>query len=120
MDQLPPQVRQQAVQLQEAEQRAQALATQRQQLQTNLNETEEALKELDKRDEETTLYKSVGGVLVKSDRSEAVKELEERKETLNIRIETVKKQEEKVRSQLEQMRAKIQTALQGQQFGGAG
>ncbi|KXB00273.1 prefoldin subunit beta [candidate division MSBL1 archaeon SCGC-AAA261G05] len=114
MEELPPQVQHQLTQFQQTQQRAQALATQRRQLEINLRETERALKELENLGEDATLYKSVGRIMAETNSSNAKEELEDRKETLDLRVKTVERQQERINKKMEEMRAKIQDALRGQ------
>ena len=117
MEKLSPQLRHQLAQFQQAQQQAQALMTQRQQLELLMRETERALEELDKLQEGAAVYKSVGTILVKSEREELKKSLSEQKETLDLRIKTLERQEERVVQRLREMREKLEGALKGKQLG---
>ncbi|KXA90578.1 prefoldin subunit beta [candidate division MSBL1 archaeon SCGC-AAA259I09] len=118
MEQLPPQIQEQAQQLQQVQQQVESLARQKQQLEINSQETERALEEISDIDKDTPIYKSIGGIMVKTDLSDAEEELKERQETLNLRIKQIERQEERSRKRLEKLRAKIQDALQGQGLSG--
>ena len=118
MEELSPQMRHQVAQFQQAQQQAQALVAQKQQLELILRETERAVEELDKLPEGSTVYKSVGSILVKADREAVKKELTENKETLDLRIKTIERQEERVVGRLREMRDKIQEALKAGQLTG--
>ena len=117
-EELPPQLRHQLAQYQQAQQQAQALGLQRQQLELALRETERALEELEKVEEDATVYKSVGGILIKANRDQLKQELTERKETLDLRIKTVERQEGRIIERLKEMREKLQEALKARQVGG--
>ncbi len=69
-----------------------ALAMQKQQFQTQLFETEGALKELANTPQ---AYKIIGGIMVAADKQALIKELEGRKELLDLRIQSIEKQQEK-------------------------
>jgi len=116
MEELSPQLRHQLAQFQQAQQQAQALMTQRQQLELLMRETERTLEELDKLQEGAPVYKSVGTILVKSEREELKKSLSEQKETLDLRIKTIGRQEERVVQRLREMREKLEVALKGKQL----
>ena len=116
MEDLSPQLRHQLAQFQQAQQQAQALMTQRQQLELLMRETERALEELDKLQEGAPVYKSVGTILVKSEREELKKSLSEQKETLDLRIKTLGRQEERIVQRLREMREKLEVALKGKQL----
>ncbi len=116
MEKLSPQLRHQLAQFQQAQQQAQALMTQKQQLELLMRETERALEELDKIQEGAAVYKSVGTILVKSEREELKKSLSGQKETLDLRIKTLGRQEERVVQRLREMREKLEGALKGKQI----
>lgn len=70
----------------------QQFLAQKQALQIELNEIINALNELENSDEE--VYRVLGPVMVKSEKSRLRPELEERKKLLDSRISSVEKQEE--------------------------
>jgi prefoldin beta subunit len=110
---LPPQVQEQLVRLQQLQQTLQSVATQKQQLELELNETDKAITELEKSTDETPVYKSVGSILVKSDRQNLLTELKERKELLTTRVTVLGKQEDRTRERLKEAQEKLQERLQG-------
>lgn len=108
---LPPQVQERLLRLQQLQQTLQSVVTQKQQLELELTETEQALSELEKLDEKTTIYKSIGSLLVKAEKAKITTELTERKELLNTRITVLGKQEERLRSQAKDLQARLQKDL---------
>jgi prefoldin beta subunit len=110
---LPPQLQEQLVRLQQLQQTLQSVVTQKQQLELELNETDKALSELEKSTDETPVYKSVGSILVKSSRQTLLTELKERKELLTTRVTVLGKQEERTRERLKEVQEKLQERLQG-------
>jgi prefoldin beta subunit len=110
---LPPQVQEQLVRLQQLQQTLQSVVTQKQQLELELNETDKALSELEKSTDETPVYKSVGNILVKSNRQTLITELKERKELLTTRVTVLGKQEDRTRERLKEVQDKLQERLQG-------
>ena len=110
---LPPQVQEQLVRLQQLQQTLQSVATQKQQLELELNETDKAIAELEKSTDETPVYKSVGSILVKSNRQNLLTELKERKELLTTRVTVLGKQEDRTRERLKEAQEKLQERLQG-------
>lgn len=91
----------------------------KQQVQLQLSEVRNALKEIEKTSE-GAVYKLVGNVLVSKNREELVSELNEKKETLEIRLKSLEKQESLLRKQLEELEKKLSKKLSGSQVGGAG
>jgi len=92
-------------------------------MELQLKEVTRALEEVQKLGEDAEVYKSVGNLLIKSEKGNVEAELKERKETLELRINTLKRQEEKVTSRLKELQAKIQDAIRSRATrtpGGAG
>ncbi|RLF53505.1 MAG: prefoldin subunit beta [Thermoplasmata archaeon] len=98
--------------LQQMRMQLQMIIQQRQQVEARLKETEEALEELNKVDEKTPIYKSIGSILVKTKgKSEVVKELQSDKESLELRKNTLEKQEGRTKEKLNELQSKVQNAL---------
>jgi len=108
---LPPQVQERLLRLQQVQQSLQSVLTQKQQLELELAETDQALSELAKLDENATIYKSIGSLLVKTEKDKVTTELTERKELLNTRITVMGKQEERLRTQAKDLQARLQKDL---------
>jgi prefoldin beta subunit len=108
---LPPQVQEELVRLQQLQQTLQAVVSQKQQLEMDMTETDRALTELEKVTGETPVYKSVGSILVKADRQVLLSELKERKELLNTRVTVLGRQEERTRERLKDIQQKLQEKL---------
>ena len=111
ISELPPQVQERLLRLQQRQQTLQAVLTQKQQLELELTEVEQALSELETLTDAAIIYKSVGSLLVKSERSKVTSELNERKELLNMRINVLGKQEERLRSQVKDLQVRLQRDL---------
>ena len=88
------------------EQNLQNLAVQKQGFQIQLLEIESALKELEKTQE---VYRIVANIMVKGNKNKLKKELEEKKETTELRISSIEKQEKK----LKQKASALQTEVLG-------
>ena len=108
---LPPQVQERLLRLQQLQQTLQQILTQKQQLELELTEIEQALSEMEKVDDNTVIYKSVGSLLVKAEKVKVTTELNERKELLNTRVGVLGKQEERMRSQAKELQTKLQRDL---------
>lgn len=108
---LPPQVQERLMRLQQRQQTLQSVLAQKQQLEMELAEVEQALAELEKMTDDAVIYKSIGSLLVKSERTKVIGELNERKELVNMRIGVLGKQEERLRSQLKELQTKLQEDL---------
>jgi len=108
---LPPQLQEQIARLQQLQQTLQVVVSQRQQLEVEHSEIERALAELDKLADDATVYKSVGALLVKSDRKAVLAELKERNDLVNMRISVLTKQEERAREKLKELQERVQRRL---------
>jgi len=108
---LPPQVQERLLRLQQLQQTLQAVLTQKQQLELELTEVEQASSELVNLTEDAVIYKSIGSLLVKSEKPKVTQELNERKELLNMRISVLGKQEERLRTQAKDLQTKLQRDL---------
>jgi prefoldin beta subunit len=110
-NELTPQVQEELVRLQQLQQTLQAVASQKQQLEMDMSETDRALVELEKITGETPVYKSVGNILIKAHKDELLTELKEKKELLNTRVTVLGRQEERTRERLKDMQEKLQEKL---------
>ena len=86
------------------EQNLQNLSVQRQNFQIQLLEIESALKELDKTKE---AYKIVANIMVKGDKEEMKKDLEQKKETVELRIGSFEKQEKQLREKASKLQEQV-------------
>ena len=108
---LPPQVQQRLLRLQQLQQTLQGVLTQKQQLDLQLTDNEQALSELEKLTDSAVIYKSIGSLLVKSEKTKVATELAERKELVNMRIKVLAKQEERLQTQVKGLQEKLQQDL---------
>ncbi|MEM4699809.1 MAG: prefoldin subunit beta [Candidatus Nezhaarchaeales archaeon] len=109
--QLPPEIQNKLLQLQESQERLRALVIRRQQFELELREVQRALEELEKLSPDAPVYKTVGSLLFLADRNKTMSELQDRKETLELHIKTLERQESLARKQVEELRQKIAQSL---------
>jgi len=105
---LPPEIREQLMRLQQLQQTLQAVVTQKQQLELEKAEIEKAFSELEKSAEGAAVYKNVGNILIKSERQKLLDELNERRELTETRVTVLGKQEERTRTRLTELQQKLQ------------
>ncbi len=108
---LPPAVQERLLRLQQLQQTLQTVLTQKQQLELELLEVDQALSELEKASDDVAIYKSIGSLLVKSEKTRVTTELNERKELANMRISVLGKQEERLRGQVKELNERLQKDL---------
>lgn len=94
--------------LQQMEHTIQGLDSTRQQLQAQLFELDSAIAALEKA---PSAYKIVGSVMVSADPKTLLKELQEKKEILDVRISSVEKQESKLRDSAKALQEEVMSAL---------
>jgi prefoldin beta subunit len=111
LSKLPPQVQQRLMRLQQLQQSLQGVMAQKQQLEMQLNEVEQAKAELEKLEETAVVYKSIGAILVKSEKNTVETELSERKELLKMRVDVLAKQDERIKTQVKELQEQLQQDL---------
>lgn len=120
---IPPWLREQLARLQQLQQNLQAIMIQKQQLEAESVEIEKATEELKKSEQDETVYKSVGPLLIKTKKDDTLKELDEKKDLANTRLVVLGKQETRVKENLKEVENKINEMIrmgQGQGQGQAG
>ena len=112
MDSVSPQVQNQIAQFQQLQQQLQAVLTQKLQMDAQVREMTRTVEELGKAPQDAVIYKSAGSLMIKADGKESVlKDLEERKETLEIRLKGVERQEKALREKYQAMQDQINKAI---------
>ncbi|MEM4348051.1 MAG: prefoldin subunit beta [Candidatus Anstonellaceae archaeon] len=92
----------------------QLMAAQRQQLSFQVEElkvAEEAISKLGKE----TIYRAIGPILVETSKTDALADINEKKELYDLRIGMLLKQEEKLRPRLEELRTQLEKVLKERQ-----
>lgn len=123
---IPPWLREQLSRLQQLQQNLQAILMQKQQLEVESMEIEKALEELKKLGEEDVVYKNAGPLLIKTKKSDTVKELDEKKELSKTRLLVLGKQEARVKENLKEVENKVNEMIRigqnqrGTDLGGSG
>ena len=110
-------MREQLERFEKLQQNLQAVLIQKQQVEAELREIERALEELKKVGPEGVVYKSAGSILVRVDKGELEKELEEKKELSNTRLMVLGKQETKLRESLKELQDRISEAVRERKAG---
>jgi len=111
MQNVPPQVQALLGQLESYQQQLQLVIQQKQKVQVELNDAKRALEEIERVEENTPIYKTVGTLMVKISKAKAVKELKEKIETLEVRLNALNRQEQKLNENIKELTQKIQSML---------
>ena len=109
MQKTEEETRENLMQLQLAEQGLQNLILQKQMFQVEVIEADNALDELKKVGGE--VYKLVGSLMFKSDRTDLKKWLEKKKDILNLRIRSIERQEEELKNKVNSLRERVMKSL---------
>ena len=108
---LPPQVQERFLRLQQLQQTLQSVLAQKQQVELELSEIGQASTELEKLTDDAVIYKATGSLMIKAEKAKVTAELNERKDLLNTRVTILTKQEERVRAQLKEVQTRLQQDL---------
>ena len=109
--QIPPLVQEQLAKLQQTQQNLQSILAQKQQLEFDKLETEKALEELQKVNDDDMVFKHAGTLLIKSNKKDLIEELEEKKELAKTKASLLVKQEERLKTGLKEQETKIQEMI---------
>jgi prefoldin beta subunit len=112
LNDLDEEVRNKVINLQNLSTTLEYLTQQKLQIDTSLRDTELAIEELEKINPDDTVYKSIGGILVKSDKNTLLDEKKSLKVTLDMRSKTITQKIDRSKNQLETLRKSIQADLQ--------
>lgn len=108
---LPPNVQERLLRLQQLQQTLQSILAQKQQVDMEKTEVEQTMAELQKTADDAVIYKAIGTLLVKAEKTKVNAELVERKELLDTRTTVLARQEERIRSQVKEAQTKLQEDL---------
>ncbi|MDP3881795.1 MAG: prefoldin subunit beta [Nanoarchaeota archaeon] len=95
--------------LQILEQQLQSILIEKQTLQAESNEVDNAISEVSKTSDE--VYKILGGIMIRADKDSLLKELEEKRKITSIKVKALEKQEELVARKSDELRGEMQKSL---------
>ena len=104
---LSPQDTEEVTRFQNIQQQLEFMMQQKSSLQHQMDEIKNAIKELESAGD-ATVYKSAGGIFIKSDQKYLLDSSKDRKEELEIRLNSITKQVERINKQYEEQKVKIQ------------
>ncbi|KAG2474533.1 MAG: Prefoldin subunit beta [Nitrosopumilales archaeon] len=116
--QIPPWLQEQLMKMQQSQQSLQSIHLQKQQLEMEQIEADKALEELKKASDDNTVYKHAGSILIKSNKTDLIAELEETKELAKTRSIVLSKQEERVKESIKEQESKINEMVKSASTGG--
>lgn len=103
---IPEEIKGDLIKLQQFQQQIQVLMIQKQNIQIQISEIENALKEI-KEDAKEELYEIVGTVMIKRKPDELKVRLSEKKEVLELRLSTIDRQVNKINKSAKEIQEKL-------------
>ncbi len=110
-EKLPPEIQQALVRYQQLQNQLGQVITEKNLIISELSEINRALEALNSIEPDGVVFKNVGHVMVKVKRDDAIKELNDRKEILELRLKSIEKQEQLLRGQLSEVQNKVNEYL---------
>ncbi len=107
---IPKEVEQEIIQYQALQNQLAALSTQKSRIEAEIRTVDEALRLLEDAPEDG-VYRIAGTIMVKANKTALMKELQERKEALDVKRKSIAKREEQLRVRLLELKKKIEKAL---------
>ncbi len=120
VERLPPDVEAKYNKYMQLRETLNAISQERVVLEGSIAEIDAIIEKIKEAGDDAELYKMAGFILVKSSKEAVLKELEEKRENLEVRLRAVKSQEESMTSELRRLEEEIKKALGGKPAGGAG
>jgi prefoldin beta subunit len=106
-ERVPPEIQQQAIRYQQIQAQLNQLIAEKSILEQELREINRALEVLKNVPNDAEIYRASGHLLIKINKEAAEKELNERKELLELRLKTLSRQESLLRQQLSEIQSKL-------------
>lgn len=113
MNNISPKVQQQISMLQQVQQQLQTIVQQKMSFEMSVKEAKKANEELENLKDDAEVFVSIGAVMMQKDKASVKTELEEKIETLELRIKSLQKQETALQGKFEQLQQQIQVAIGG-------
>ena len=111
-EELSPQMQNKIAQFQQLQQQIQVVSSQKFQLEAQLRDTARAITELENSPSDITIFKNVGNLLVEArDKDKVNKELDDKKETIDIRIKALDRQEKQLVEKYQGMQQELSQAI---------
>jgi len=110
---IPPQVQQQLAMFQQIQQQLQQISSQKMQYEMTVRETKHAIEELESVADTAKVFSSIGSVMIQKDKASVLNDLNEKVESLGLRISSLEKQEKAMTTKATQLQKQIQEAISG-------
>lgn len=111
LDNMDEELKNKIMSLQNLQRTLEFLSQQNMQIQSSLRETEVAIEELEKADSAAVVYKSIGGIMLRSEVPKLLDEKKSLKVTLEMRDKTLQQKIDRSKGQIETMSKSLQADL---------
>ena len=102
-------IQQQLIEFERSRNQLLNITAQKQQMQMQAGALEQSIDELQKT-KEKRVFKAVGNILIQADTTKVKKEIEEKKESMDLRIKALQKQEESLVNRMNKLKSEIEKA----------
>jgi prefoldin beta subunit len=113
MSTISPKVQNQLAMLQQIQQQMQTVLSQKTQFEMAIREAKRAMEELREMPEDAKVYMSIGTVMMQQTKDHVNAKLNEKIETLELRVKSLEKQEKMLQQRFEQLQAQVKAAIEG-------
>jgi prefoldin beta subunit len=113
MNNISPKVQNQLGMLQQIQQQLQTILQQKAQYEMAVREAKRAQEEISDASEDAVMYMSVGTVMMQKKKDVINAKLNDKVETLELRIKSLEKQEKMLQGKFEQLQGQIKAAIEG-------
>ncbi|MDD1634515.1 MAG: prefoldin subunit beta [Methanomicrobiales archaeon] len=113
MENISPKVQNQLAMLQQLQQQLQTVAAQKAQYEMAIRESRRAIEELKDLPEDVEVFNNVGTVMVQQKKDRVLTGLNEKVESLELRVKSLEKQEKAMQARFEQLSTQIKGVLEG-------
>lgn len=113
---IPPELQQYVVKLQQLRNKLSQIVAEKSVVQAQLRETERALEILRNTSPDRPVYRAAGHLLVRVSREDAEKDLNDRKDLLELRLKSLERQEASLNTEIRNIETKINELL-GKYYG---
>ncbi|MEM0044053.1 MAG: prefoldin subunit beta [Sulfolobales archaeon] len=115
---LPPELQQYVLKLQQLRNKLNQIIAEKSVVQAQLREAERALEVLKSVSQDAPVYKAAGHLLVKVSKEDAEKDLNDKKDLLELRLKSLEKQEASLNTEIKNLESKINEII-GRYYGAA-
>ncbi len=112
LDNLSDDLKKKIQNLQNLQQSFEALTNQKLQYESEKFETQKAIEELEKASPEDAVYKSIGGILIKSNKDRLLDEKKSLNVTFEMKLKSLTQKLDRMKTEIETLRKSVQNELQ--------